>query len=405
MANALDAVLQLKAQQAADQKAQSDSILQATQLFNQARQQALSNQLGIMQYKAGLAEKGLVPQSDGSFKYDPSLTNPLSQIMTATKLQADAQTAQNPQVYQMAQDSISKLLGVQQQPQINPSTPAVAINNPIGSASATVGQDTQQPLLTPEQSAQVNQKDVFNKPTEEAKIAQDLVKSEKQTYGKSLQTTKEDFNSLLNLGDNLVASLKASNSQSGGAGPAQGFVGNIAAKLGMPDTGNISAMKAIKRDTALAYSRALVGGARGMATVFNKVLDSLPDSGSTTEQQGSIIGEMNLTAYAMLKAKKQLGLTNSQINKMSPSSLESLISDQKANMTPDETNSLYKSMGERFSNISPRKQIDINGNVTDAKANPISKAIFGDKQIKPQGAAYYSPSQKKYYDAQGNEVK
>lgn len=45
MANALDAVLQYKAQEAAQQKAQGDSILMATQLFNQARQNAQKLQL------------------------------------------------------------------------------------------------------------------------------------------------------------------------------------------------------------------------------------------------------------------------------------------------------------------------------------------------------------------------
>ncbi len=41
----LDAVLQMKATEAAQQKAQSDSLLQATQLFQQARQQSTENQL------------------------------------------------------------------------------------------------------------------------------------------------------------------------------------------------------------------------------------------------------------------------------------------------------------------------------------------------------------------------
>lgn len=45
MANALDAVLQYKAQEAANQRAQGDSILMATQLFQQARQQAQDNKL------------------------------------------------------------------------------------------------------------------------------------------------------------------------------------------------------------------------------------------------------------------------------------------------------------------------------------------------------------------------
>ncbi len=242
--------------------------------------------------------------------------------------------------------------------------------------------------------------------TTSANIPAEISKNQAVEYGKALQTTKEDFNSILNLGDNFVSSLKASNAQSGGAGPIQGAIGKLAAAAGQPDTGDISGLKAVKRDTALAYARVLSGSSRGMATIFNRVLDSLPDSGSTKEQQGSVLAEMNLTAYAMLKAKKQLGLTDSQLNKMGPSSLESIISEQKANLTPDEQNAIFGAMSDRFKNISPRKQIDINGTVTDAKPNPISKFIFGGQTLsRPEGATHYSPSTKQFYDDKGNVVK
>lgn len=76
-------VLQFKANEQAQQKAQADSILQATQLFQQARQQAIANQVTGLQLKAGLAEKGLIidPSSKSGFKRDTSLMSPLEQLI------------------------------------------------------------------------------------------------------------------------------------------------------------------------------------------------------------------------------------------------------------------------------------------------------------------------------------
>lgn len=88
---ALEAVLQMKAQERAQEESNGQAFANALQIFNTARQQALSNSLAIKQYKAGLAEKGLVEDanSPNGFKRDISLMSPLEQLIEAGKA-ADA---------------------------------------------------------------------------------------------------------------------------------------------------------------------------------------------------------------------------------------------------------------------------------------------------------------------------
>lgn len=92
MANALDAVLALKQSETDQRNREQDQITQAVQLFQQARQQATQNKFAELQYKAGLAEKGLIPDpnSPSGFKRDTSLQDPLSQLLMQGKA-AEAQ--------------------------------------------------------------------------------------------------------------------------------------------------------------------------------------------------------------------------------------------------------------------------------------------------------------------------
>lgn len=155
MGSALDAVLNLKQQETARQQQASDNLTQGLSMLNQSIQQNQANQLAQLQYKAGLAEKGLIPDNTkaGGFRYDPTLTSPLANILTATKLQADAKTAGNKSVYDMAGGVLNGLTGSPSQSipansaigktlQSIPSDVNIAINNPMGSAAATVGEMT-----------------------------------------------------------------------------------------------------------------------------------------------------------------------------------------------------------------------------------------------------------------------
>ncbi len=59
MASALDAVLQLKSQEAARQQQQSDNLTQGLQLLMQGKQQAQANQLAQLQYANTLKQQGI----------------------------------------------------------------------------------------------------------------------------------------------------------------------------------------------------------------------------------------------------------------------------------------------------------------------------------------------------------
>lgn len=80
---ALEAVLNLKAQEKAAEQQRNDNLTQGIQLFNQAVQQSKQNQFQQLQYKAGLAEKGLIADSTSlsGFKRDTSLMSPLEQLI------------------------------------------------------------------------------------------------------------------------------------------------------------------------------------------------------------------------------------------------------------------------------------------------------------------------------------
>ncbi len=165
---ALEAVLQLKAAKEAQAQQQSDNITQAVQLLNNAKQQAnenqyrnlvlqntlqqqgISNEMANKQYSAGLAEKGLIPDktNPSGFRYDATLTNPLANIISATKLQADAKTANNPQIYQMAGNALNALVG----------TP---IGNTIKQVNSPTTSTDVSTLVQPEQNALMNQNTDF----------------------------------------------------------------------------------------------------------------------------------------------------------------------------------------------------------------------------------------------------
>lgn len=107
----LDSLLQYKSQQDAIQQNNASSISKAVDTFNQLRQQGIQNKMSMLQTRLGAAQSGISIGSNGELSYNPSLLNPLSQIMAGAKLQADAKTAENPQLYQMAASAINRLMG------------------------------------------------------------------------------------------------------------------------------------------------------------------------------------------------------------------------------------------------------------------------------------------------------
>lgn len=89
MASALEAVLRLKADEAARAQQQSDNLTQAVNIFQRAKESVQSNQLQLLQVKSNLAKDGLKMNQDGSFSRDDSLLSESDRILQKAKL-ADA---------------------------------------------------------------------------------------------------------------------------------------------------------------------------------------------------------------------------------------------------------------------------------------------------------------------------
>lgn len=204
-----------------------------------------------------------------------------------------------------------------------------------------------------------------------------------EQYAKDIVTSKakEDtaFNSLNAMSDNLVSSLKGVLAQQGGGGPIPEGIGFVASKLGMPNTGLIKGMTAVKRDTAIAYARTLANGSQGVQKLMEKVADTLPDGGFTSEQAGSTVAEMKFTAMALKVAADKLKLTPDQIDNLSEEQLQMLVNSGKTALGGQKAqDAIYQQIGQQFADTQPRKSIDLEGNVNPAQANPIAQR-FGMK--------------------------
>lgn len=205
-------------------------------------------------------------------------------------------------------------------------------------------------------------------------------------YAKDIVTgkAKEDmaFNSLNAMSDNLVSSLKGALAQQGGGGLGPELVGKVASFTGMPNTGLIKGMNAVKRDTAIAYARTLANGSQGVQKLMERVADTLPDGGFTSEQAGSTVAEMKFTAMALKVAADKLQLTPQQMESLSEDQLQMLVDQGKTQLGGQKAqDQIYQQVAQQFSDTQPRKSIDLEGNVNLAQANPLAKA-FG-MQYKP----------------------
>lgn len=189
---------------------------------------------------------------------------------------------------------------------------------------------------------------------------------------------KEDtaFNSLNAMSDNLVSSLKGVLAQQGGGGIIPEATGFVASKLGMANTGLIKGMTAVKRDTAIAYARTLANGSQGVQKLMEKVADTLPDGGFTSEQAGSTVAEMKFTAMALKVAADKLKLTPDQIDNMSEEQLQMLVNSGKTQLGGKQAqDQIYQQISQQFAQTEPRQSIDLEGNVKQAEANPIAKML------------------------------
>lgn len=227
----------------------------------------------------------------------------------------------------------------------------------------------------------------------EERLKADIRAQEEQSKAiqKDQLESEKNFNQVLGLNDNLISSLKGAFEQQGGSGPIAGMLGNAKAAFGMANTGNIKALKAVKRDTAISYARQLAGSSKGVSLFFQKVLDSLPDNKFTSEQAGTTLAELSLTAFALKKGIDDLKLSKDQLDKMDPSQLETLASKERSSMSQEEQDKIYSAMQDRFSKIAPRKSINLEGKI----GNQQSKSLPMQNQA-PKGAKGWDTDKKEW---------
>lgn len=193
----------------------------------------------------------------------------------------------------------------------------------------------------------------------------DAQAKQQEELAKANQQSEQSFNQIMNLSDNMASALKGAYAQQGGGGPIKGMIGNAKAALGFNNTGNIKGLKEVKRATAISYARVLAQGSRGAVTLFNSILQSMPDNKFTSEQAGTTLAEMGLTAYALHKGIRDLGLTKDQVNSYSPDQLRTLMEKEKIGLDQETQDKIYNGIAEKFKNIAPRKSVDLEGNVSN----------------------------------------
>lgn len=208
-------------------------------------------------------------------------------------------------------------------------------------------------------------------------------------YGKDIMASKAKENAayatLDSLSDNLVGNIKSAMIQSGGGGFMPDMVGKLAAgplgqALGMSDnTSAITAMNAVKRDTAIAYARNLAGGSQGVQKLMERVLDTMPDQGMTPQQAASSLAEMKMTGLALKNGIDKLKLTPDQMDSMTADQFQALADSAKSLMGPDQQNQVLSGIYKSMANVPARLQGDMfTGKTFEPQTNPLSKKIGMD---------------------------
>lgn len=205
-------------------------------------------------------------------------------------------------------------------------------------------------------------------------------------YSKDIMQSKAKENAayatLDSLSDNLVGNIKSAMIQSGGGGFMPEMAGKIAAgpvgqALGMSDnTSAITAMNAVKRDTAIAYARNLAGGSQGVQKLMERVLDTMPDQGMTPQQAASSLAEMKMTGLALKNGIDRLKLTPDQLDGMTAEQFQSLADGEKSIMGPDQQNQVLAGIYKNMANVPARLQGDMfTGKTFEPQTNKLSKSL------------------------------
>lgn len=283
MASALDAVLQLKSQEAARQQQQSDNLTQGLSMLQNAMQQArqnkfqelqysntlkqqdITNTLDQKQYKAGLAKQGLIEDSSSpsGFKMDSSLQDPLSQLLMKGKAAE-------------AQKNIVEAGGIS--PNIFGGQSSMPSNSPIGQAISP-----NQSTLIPDKFNSMGVATSYMNPATEQLKGQ-IDNQTAITKDQNTRATKlKELNTVIDFFDKKISELPVG---SGMQGKLEGMKSDIKGKLGLD-------AKAAAYNADLQGMRSQI--ARGLGEVGNlseteqaaaiKLLPVLSDNNETRQQK------------------------------------------------------------------------------------------------------------------------
>lgn len=175
---------------------------------------------------------------------------------------------------------------------------------------------------------------------------------------------------------NIVSDLKSAQTQSGGSGRIPGMVGSLAESMGAPDTGNIGAYDAAKTEGAINLARIASGGSRGISTIFQKFEHGFPELSDPDQTQMTKAGTLFRTALSFRRAADSLRqkYTDDQLDAMSPTKLQSLLEQQREEVSPDDQKQINDYIGGMIKSVQPAPTFSSQGQVA-TQMNPLSRAI------------------------------
>lgn len=304
-----------------------------------------------------------------------------------------------------------------QQPQINtpsPSSPGLNMSQPGGQGanfnSLNPVQGSQQPqgqgnFVTPE--IKMGPFGAMPSPVTDVNAQNQIAGNKSYSEAVGTQQGKQATGTAMldSITRNLAADLKSHFIEAGGGGPLKGNVTGMLTNFGMsPAT---TGLKNTVRDSAIAYARDLAGGSQGVQRMFQSIMETIPNTGSTQEQAGTALLQMHLTAAQLQAGMSALGLSPQDLTNMTEQQIQDVMSkgviDRQA-----ETNKF----GQILSDTQPTKVMNMEGKQSDPQLNPIlsmfqPKNNFGEGfqgKANPKSQAMLQQYKAKYPNRTDQEI-
>lgn len=170
---------------------------------------------------------------------------------------------------------------------------------------------------------------------------------------------------------NLAADLKAHFIEAGGGGPIKGNITGFSTKIGMsPAT---YGLQNTVRDSAIAYARDLAGGSPGVQRLFQSIVETIPQVGTTQDQAGTALLQMHLTAVQLQAGIQKLGLKPQDLSNMNDEQIQNVMNSGTIDRDAE-----TKRFSNLMSTIKPTKVMGMNGQFNEPTLNPIL-GMFGVK--------------------------